>query len=512
MAIAHRHELVSQISMALAREDLPHRVIGSKETVRSIVGEHMNEFNRSFYTTDSPVMVASVDTLIRRDKQLAPYLNQVGLWVQDEAHHLLKDNKWGKAAALCPNAFGLGVTATPTRADGKGLGRHAEGVMDDLVIGPSMRELITLGNLTDYRIFAPTSDMMQNLTDDDISDNTGDYKQQRLAKAAQRSHIVGDVVEHYLRIAPGRRAIVFAVDVRTAGEIAGQLRAVGVRAECVTGTTDTTIRNRFIRQFRDGHLDVLVNVDLFGEGFDLPAVEVVIMARPTKSYSLYAQQFGRALRPMPGKSHAIIIDHVNNVDTRKGGHGLPDAPRIWTLDSRSRRKRDTPADVIPTTTCEKCLSSYERIHSACPYCGAVPTPQSRKKPEFVDGDLYELSAETLQEMRGEINKIDKSAQQIANQSKYAGMSDMAVAGRVKHHTARQESQRKLRNTIAWWGGYAKHMGWPEKESYRRFYFKFGIDVLSAQALNSEDALKLEEKISNELDRVGVQMGPIGGVH
>jgi superfamily II DNA or RNA helicase len=181
---------------------------------------------------------------------------------------------------------------------------------------------------------------------------------------------------------------------------------------------------------------------LFGEGFDLPAIEVVSMARPTQSYSLFAQQFGRALRILEGKAVAIIIDHVGNVVQR---HGLPDKPRVWTLDGRERRSSG-PSDAIPVTTCVNtdpvCTAVYERVHPCCPYCGFKPEPASRSAPAFVDGDLCELDAATLAAMRGEIERVDGPFQAPRGQPIIGQMAG------AKRHRQTQEAQAALRAGLA----------------------------------------------------------------
>lgn len=204
--------------------------------------------------------------------------------VVHNCHHLTDANEFGEAVKLFSNAHGLGVTATPCRADGKGLGRHAAGLLDTLVVGPTMRELINMGYLSDYRIVCPRSDL--SMDDGDIG-STGDYTIAKMKAAAKRSHIVVDVVTNYRKFALGKRTIVFATDIETATDMASRFRSDGVRAQVVTGETPDTIRDTIIRQFRHGEIDILVNVDLFGEGFDVPAIECVMMARPTASYGLY---------------------------------------------------------------------------------------------------------------------------------------------------------------------------------------------------------------------------------
>lgn len=516
-AIAHRQELVSQISLALNRDEVHHRIIGPDKVVRSIVNTHMEDSGTSYYHPSARCAVAGVDTLVRKGNELSQWLNSVNLWVQDEAHHVLKNNKWGTASGMFPNAKGLGVTATPLRADGKGLGRHHDGLFDEMIEGPRMRDLINQGYLTDYRIFAPPSDI--DLTNVDVSKKTGDYNKDKLKTAVRKSHVIGDVVNHYLRIAPGKRGITFATDVETATDIAAQFNAAGVPAAVVSADTSDADRRSVLRRLERKELLQVVNVDLFGEGVDLPAIEVISFARPTASYGLYVQQFGRALRLMISailsgawdtytdaqrrsmiaeseKPHAIIIDHVGNVER----HRLPDAPRIWTLDRRDRRGRSKPSDVIPVRTCPNpaCVSVYERTYSACPFCGHKPIPAARSGPEHVDGDLIELDAATLAAMRGEVDRVDMDPSEYREELIGKYMPEIGVRGHVKRHMERQQAQEALRASISWWAGWHRSQGRSDSEVYRLFYFKFGMDIMSAQALKSKDALELAGKINDHI--------------
>lgn len=493
-AIAHRQELVSQISLALAKEGVKHRIIGPKNVVRLVVNLHMSELGVSYYDPSASCAVAGVDTLVRRGESLKHWLPTVSLWVTDEAHHCCKDNKWGKATAMFPNAKGLGVTATPLRADGKGLGREHDGVFDTMVLGLSMRELINMGYLTDYRVFAPPSNL--DLEGIAVSKATGDYNRNKMVKAVRKSRVIGDVVEHYLRIAKGKLGITFAPDVQTATDIAEQFNTAGVPAEVVSAKTPDAERISVLRRFKRGEIWQLVNVDLFGEGFDLPAIEVVSMARPTQSYGLYVQIFGRGLRLLEGKKEAIIIDHVGNVVR----HGLPDAPRVWTLERRNKRARGSPTDVIPVKACPKCTSVYERIYPQCPYCGFKPKPMARSGPEFVEGDLTELDAETLAKMRGAVAEVDMPVEDYRVHLEAKFVPKIGQLAGVKRHVKHQDAQGVLRESIALWAGYQRAMGRLDSESYRRFWFKFGVDVLSAQSLPYKATLELDTKIREEINR------------
>lgn len=491
IAIAHRQELVSQISLAHARNGLRHRLIGSNMT-KIVSALHIAEFGHTgFLNPNAKASVGGVDTIARMSAD-DPYFKQVRKFVIDEGHHVLRDNKWGKVAAMFPNALGLFPTATPARADGKGLGRHDDGLADELVLAPSMREIINMGYLTDYRIFAPPSDL--NMTGVAISQATGDFNKDQVRKAVHKSHIVGDIVSHYVRIAKGKLGVTFSVDVEEATRQAAEFRAAGVRAEVVSAKTPDHLRMQILRRFKNREIDQLVNVDLFGEGFDLPAIEVVSFGRPTASFPLYVQQFGRSLRILEGKNHAIIIDHVNNVVR----HGLPDKVVEWSLDRRGKRSSGK-SDAIPIRICanNECVAAYERTHRCCPYCGHYPEPALRSSPEYVDGDLFELDAETLAKMRGEIARID------ANPVVPYGAAPEVVGAIRKRHWERQGAQATLRNAIAWWAGLQDSLGNSESESYRRFYFKFGVDVGNAQTLGAREAGELTERINLELSKNGI---------
>jgi len=489
-AIAHRQELVSQISLALARDGIRHKIIGPKDVVKLCVNVHMMELGRSYYDPNAAVAVAGVNTIVSRKKKLANWGKTVTLWVQDECHHVLKENLWGKASALFPNAKGLGVTATPLRADGKGLGSESDGIFNELVEGPEMRWLINEGFLTDYRIFAPPSNFERP---DDVG-ASGDFSRTSMASAVQKSRVMGDVVEHYLRLASGKLGVTFVPDVATAELVASQFNDRGVPAAVVHAKTPTAERFRILRSFKNRELMQLVNVDLFGEGFDLPAIEVVSFARPTESYGLFVQQFGRVLRLLAGKEWAIIIDHVGNVLR----HGLPDSPRAWSLLGRNK-KQSKQEDMIPVKACPECTSVYERFHKACPFCGFQSLPMSRSSPSAVDGDLEEMDAALLAQLRGDIAKVDQTLEdyRLALAARHVPL--IGQMGHVNRLAAQQAGQAALREQIALWAGHQRALSRADSESYRRFFFKFGIDVMSAQALKTTDAQLLQEKIVKDID-------------
>lgn len=512
VAIAHRSELVMQISTALAREGVRHDICAPKNIIKQIVTAHIEDCGRSYYDARANWEVASVDTLLRRSIDQRK-LDRVGLVFQDEGHHVLRDNKWGRAFALYRNAHGYFPTATPERADGRGLGSHSDGLVDAMVEGPGMGWMIENGYLTGYKVLAPKpSDFSMDGVD--ISPATGDYNADQMRKRVKEStKIIGDVVKTYLEHARGKLGITFAVDVEHATMIADAYNKAGIPAQVVSSDTPDLERRRYMQQFVRRELLQLVNVDLFGEGVDVPVLEVVSMARPTASYSLYVQQFGRALRLMispmlasawdtftvqqrlqfiaeSGKAKAIIIDHVGNVIRHNGPPDYRKEP--WSLDARNKRTRAT--DTIPMRACvnEMCLQPYERFHPACPHCGVEPPPPAeRNRPEFVDGDVMLYSPELLEQLFGEKAKVDGPC--------YVPQGAAPeVAGAIKkNHRKRQETQAELRQLM--------NLVMPptvdERTNQRKFFHTYGVDTLTAQTLGSGEADKLRQRI---LEKVGAK--------
>ena len=504
VAIAHRQELIGQISLTLARFGVRHRVVAPTKVARFIVQQHMHELGQSYYDPTARASVAGIDTLISpgRQEELKGWAGQQTLWVMDEAHHILKNNKWGRGTEMFPRARGLGVTANTIRADGKGLGKDADGIMDALVTSIGLYELIALGYATPYRVISPAAKDL-DLDSVSISGATGDYSRPQLVAMTRRSSVIGDVVKHYLKFAPGKLGITFAPDVETAGDIAKNFNAAGVPAEVISAKTPDSQRISIQEKFKRRDILQMVNVDLFGEGYDVPAIEVVSMARATASFNLFCQQFARGLTVMDGKKEAIILDHVGNCIRFSMGHGMPDSEIVWSLDRRERGTRGVrDPDLIPQRMCTnpECLALYEAIHKCCPWCGHYPQPAARTGPQFVDGDLTELDAATLEEMRGRTKGVDTPVNTVHNRLASGGWNGIKLLGAVKNHRVRQETQAELREAIAWWAGHSKAEGFTDSESYRRFYYKFGIDVLSATVLGKGEAVALADRINKEIER------------
>ena len=490
--IAHREELVRQASMTWAAFGHNHNIVAPDDVIADIVSRQSRKYGRSFYDQNAKMIIGSVQTMGARSNALKRVAGRVALWIVDEAHHVLSDNQWGKVIGMFPNARGVGFTATPGRTDRKSLAKSQGGVFDAMVRGVTARQLMDEGYICKYRIIAPPPSINRELIK---VGSSGDFTQKSLSDAKRESTITGDCIRSYREHGAGKQAVVFAVDLAHAHDLTEAYRAEGISAESVSGKTPKAIRKAIMDKFERGVFKILVNVDLFGEGLDVNGIEVVVMARPTQSFVLYVQQFFRALTAGRDKHEGVIIDHVGNVEHFGRTHGLPDTYNNWTLETEVRGKRDKPDEpVIPITTCEKCFSAYEAVKPSCPFCGFKPTPAQRSKPEHVDGDLIELDQETLDAMCREIRRIDSDPVPPTN------LSGPGLSAMLRRWSERQVAQQSLRDSIALWAGYWRDRGESDSEIYRRFWFVFQIDILSAQAQNTSAATELKLRIDADLEK------------
>ena len=361
LILVHRRELLHQASRKLTDIGLDHGLIAAGMTA-----------------TDQPVQVASVQTLVRR---LLTMDWQPSLIIIDEAHHA-SAGSWDRVLRHWPDAFRLGVTATPCRLDGRGLAS----AFDQLVLGPSVADLTNWGFLSPARIYAPP--VVADLTG--LRRRAGDYATDQAATAMDRPTVTGDAIAHYTRLASGQRAIAFCCSVDHASHVAASFNAAGIPAATLLGNTPD--RDAVVAAFDGGSVQILVTVDVVSEGFDIPAASCAILLRPTQSLGLYLQQVGRVLRPAPGKQAAVILDHVGNVHR----HGFPDDHREWSLAEGARRATGTAAPSV--RTCPECYAAF-KPQPICPCCGATCTAIKSRKIQQLAGELQELRRDAARATR-----------------------------------------------------------------------------------------------------------------
>lgn len=368
--LVHRVELIDQISAALTGFGARHGFIAAGY----------------LQLPRAAVQVAGVFTVAKRLQRVA----SPDLIVVDEAHHATKGTTWGKILTAFPRAHVLGVTATPIRLDGTGLRE----CFDALVTGPTVAELTARGYLVPLKAYAPAS-----IRTDGLHTRAGEFIASELEVAADNATVTGDAVAHYRKFADGKAAVAFCVSVQHARHVAESFTAAGIPAQSVDGTMDRTLRRSIIRAFVDGKVRVLTSCDLVSEGFDVPAVECGISLRPTQSEGLWLQQVGRILRPSPGKSHAVLLDHAGNI----ARHGLPEDEREWSLDGKVElpARRETEVQDVAMRVCPACFAAVRGRPVACPECGK-PFPVEPRTVDERDGELAEVTRETRRPMRPEV--------------------------------------------------------------------------------------------------------------
>lgn len=567
MMIAHRQELVGQLCEALNKAGLRFRILAPKKIIALITKLLLKKHKVCHYDPTAELGVAGIDTLLNTPtsalgKAHRAWLARISLWAIDEGHHVCWDNKWGRGVGLLPPAArGLLVTASPCRGDGRGLGRKFDakgerlpgwdGLADVMVEGPGTGQLIGMGYLTPFKVVCAKVSVNYETVKIGAS---GEYVNAQLVAAEEQSGLLGDIVETYLKYAPGKRGVCFVSSLKRAEELAQRFCDAGVPALALDGTTDDEIRSEAKERLERGELKMLVNVDLFGEGYDLPAIEVVILGTKTASLGRFLQWCGRVLRLLVDytgydalddggrqariaaslKPFGLIIDHANNIVT----HGLPDKPHMWSLEGGGVSGA-SDSDAIPLRACTNpglvlanpaagwdawrkagwtneqmlehghatetgipCAQPYEAFLRCCEFCGYMPEPKGRREPAEVEGDLELLDEETMAAIRASYLEARQSIEHYRSaiaSGEHGRMNHMMAQANVNRHAEKLEELAKLDEAFGRFGGKYHARGESDSQIQRRFYATFGIDVLTAGSLKRADAEKLRGKIDSVLN-------------
>lgn len=291
-----------------------------------------------------------VQTVVRKLESM----KKPSLIITDESHHGLAAS-YRKIYDYFSDVPKLGFTATPIRLNGSGLGD----INDILIEEVDAEWLIENGFLSPYKYYAPKLIDTEQLKLNSLREFSNQSINQAMGKT-----IYGDVIKHYQELASGEQAIAYCHSIDASMTVKQEFLNHGIVAEHIDAKTPKAERDSVIQKFRDREIQVLTNVDLIGEGFDVPDCSTVIMLRPTQSLSLYIQQSMRGMRYRPGKT-STIIDHVDNVRR----FGLPDAKREWSL---AVKKKSSSQQEVKIKECINCFAVYPQGESACPECGHVP--------------------------------------------------------------------------------------------------------------------------------------------
>lgn len=376
--LTHRAELISQVSGKLDELGLDHGIIQAD-----------NPRRRPW----TPIQIASVPTLMRRIAppeapvlfDASPSLPLADIVFVDEAHHATAEGH-SRILKAYPNAIVVGLTATPYRLDGGVLGDH----FDELLEVASILDLTAEGYLVPARVIAPEVPRLQG-----IRTSAGDYNQRDLAALMDRPHLVGNVVQTWLEMARGRTTVVFATSIEHSQHIAARFCAAGIRAEHLDADTPGPERRDILARVSSGETTVVTNVGILTEGWDLPRVSCVSMARPTMSRSLCFQMVGRGLRSYPGKTDCIVLDHSYNTWL----HGLVTEPQEFSLTVKGKKRKagdpDAEAEAaVKRIRCKQCLTIYAATGvepERCTFCGAEAPKRPPRRP--------------IQERRGSLKEV-----------------------------------------------------------------------------------------------------------
>jgi superfamily II DNA or RNA helicase len=361
LILVHRRELIAQISAKLYAVGVGHGIIAPGFPSRP--GER--------------VQVASIQTLHARAVRTARIdLPAADLVIVDECHHC-RAMTYRKIIDAYPQAIVIGLTATPCRGDGRGLGN----VFETIIECPSVAELIEQKYLVGTVVYAPTRPDLKG-----VKVQAGDYAQGQLEVRMDTQQLVGGIVEHWLKLAGRKSSIVYASGVGHSIHLRDEFRKSGVLAEHIDGSTPVEERDAILARLAAGTVEVVCNFGVLTEGFDCPVVGCIVLARPTRHHGLYRQMVGRGLRQAPGKTSLLVLDHAGAVFQ----HGFVEEEVIWTL--REDRRAALPMQgsrsigrAPKLVTCPEC-SAVRWQGKPCPACGWRPQP---KAESFAvrDGDL-----------------------------------------------------------------------------------------------------------------------------
>lgn len=426
LALAHRVELIEQL----------------EETARVLF-----KMNTSFVAPGMPfkqhskLQIGSVQTVVNRLDSIP----KPGLILIDECHHYKKGSTYDKVLKHY-DTWSVGLTATPCRLSGEPLGDY----FDDMIMGPSMKDLIRDGYLCDYDLFTPKSTATEADRFGDLALSKGDFQQSVIEAMMDKPSITGDAIEEYKKYCMGKRAVAFCTSIKHAKNVAEQFRSCGIPAMSIDGKMDKAERKRIISLYRSGDIKVLTNCNIVTEGFDLPAIEAVIQLRPTASLSLYLQMVGRGLRTFDGKLKAIILDHVDNWKR----HGFPDDDREWSLGQRMRARKKSVEEIIEQTkVCEGCFIVLKSVARTCPNCGhsfGSSGAEGGREVLEIDGELTKLDREKIK-----LQRIKEAQKEALRQDK----------ARERKQRSYEQFQAKTYESLVELGkkrGLAKPEGWAKR--------------------------------------------------
>lgn len=386
MFLVHRRELIEQAAVTFKSLSLKFGIIAP-----------------NYPMNNQLIQIGSVQTVARRLDKIPAQ----DLIILDECHHATAKT-WLNIIDNFDKAKVVGLTATPARLSGEGLGS----VFDSLIIGAETKDLIEQKYLAPYKYYAPPVTACL----DKIKTVHGDYDRTEINLRMNKPAIIGDAIEHYKQLASNTQAIAYCTSIQHSINTAAMFNVAGISAVHIDSKTSMSERKLAMENFRNKKIKILCNCDLFGEGIDVPSMQTVVLLRPTKSLTLYIQQAMRGMRidrANPDKQ-AIILDHVGNVFR----HGLPDSSREWSLEGTKKTSRNKQASTVSIKVCSNCFSAHDPAN-ICPYCGFIYPIESNTIKQKA-GELKELSKLEIKGRKIEVGRAKslEELKQIADERGY----------------------------------------------------------------------------------------------
>lgn len=349
-------------------------------------------------------------------------INKPRLAVIDEGHHSVATS-WRRITDFCDDSYLICLTATPERLDGRGL---REAGYEIIVEGPSVAELMAAGHLVGrYEYYGPDAPDPKSL-----HFGTAKFNNEAAAYAAEPK-IVGSVVKHYLKYAAGKQGIVFAQNINHSLLLEQAFLRAGVRAKHVDGKTEPYLREKYDDDFRSERLDLLLNVGLFDEGYDVPNISYVGIGRISDSLAFHRQALGRGMRPFAGKECAYFCDHAGNWQR---GLGLPDTPVKWSLDGHKKGKRGCVSGAVPVKQCPHCFMIMDSHHKTCSRCGyEFPVKMRSQIRQDKTAQLVEIRKEMAAAMRR--MSPEEKLERRKEEGRCQTYADFVRLGRKRHYPA-----------------------------------------------------------------------------
>jgi len=360
--VCNRIELVKQTSKRISQDNIPHGIIQGSNTCM----------------TWEPVQICSIQTI---DKRGYP---EADLILIDEAHGTPGSKAYQRFMEHYKTVPMIGLTATPFS---KGMGKtFFWGTMwEGIIAATTIRELIDQKYLVDCDIYAPGEPDLSN-----VKIVAGDYQEEQLGIAVDKAELIGDIVTHWFKLANNKPTVCFATNIAHSQHIVEQFILAGVKAEHIDCYTSDDDRRRILDRVFSGETKIISNVGILSEGWDFPACEVMILARPTRSLIRYIQMAGRILRPFEGKEKSILLDHSGTC--KRLGFPTDDLPLFLDdgkpRDKKEAAKKEKKREENLPLVCPTCFCVLAKP-TTCPKCGYV-FPKKKNTIETKDGELVKI--------------------------------------------------------------------------------------------------------------------------